>query len=154
MDQKPKSMQSGSRNILRPNDSLSLWNYTLSPGWTLAESEMLRKAILKFGVGNWKDVLASGCLPGKTNAQINLQLQRMIGQQSTAEFQGIHLDPFVVGQENSKRQGVKRKNGCIVNTGNKMSRQELLERIQLNKKKYQVPESEWVDIVLEVGIDS
>jgi hypothetical protein len=52
---------------------------------------MLRKAVLKFGVGNWKEVLSCGCLPGKTNAQLNLQLQRMLGQQSTAEFQGSLL---------------------------------------------------------------
>lgn len=60
----------------------------------------------------------------------------MLGQQSTAgeeggdftvgnrplkslplEFAGIHLDPTVLGRINSQRTGVKRKNGCVVNTG-------------------------------------
>jgi hypothetical protein len=79
----------GVRNVLRSNDSLSLWNCTLSPGWTEEESEILRKALMKFGVGNWAKIIESGCLPGKTNAQMNLQLQRLLGQQSTA---GIYPD--------------------------------------------------------------
>lgn len=29
---KPKSMPTGDRNIIRSNDSASLWNCTLSPG--------------------------------------------------------------------------------------------------------------------------
>lgn len=102
--QKPRSMIAGARNVLRTNDSASLWNCTLSPGmneyndrfsWTLVdqwttlgwsqdESETLRKALMKFGIGNWSKIIESGCLPGKTNAQMNLQLQRLLGQQSTA----------------------------------------------------------------------
>lgn len=81
---KPRSMMAGARNVLRSNDSNSLWNCTLSPGWTEEESEILRKALMKFGVGNWAKIIESGCLPGKTNAQMNLQLQRLLGQQSTA----------------------------------------------------------------------
>lgn len=81
---KPRSMTAGARNVLRSNDSASLWNCTLSPGWTEEESEILRKALMKFGIGNWAKIIESGCLPGKTNAQMNLQLQRLLGQQSTA----------------------------------------------------------------------
>jgi hypothetical protein len=39
---------------------------------------------MKFGVGDWKAIFESNCLPGKTNAQMNLQLQRLLGQQSTS----------------------------------------------------------------------
>src|SRR5690349_1090229 len=39
---------------------------------------------MKFGVGNWSKIIESNCLVGKTNAQMNLQTQRMLGQQSTA----------------------------------------------------------------------
>jgi len=81
---KPRSMPTGFRNILRPNDSTSLWNCTLSPGWTQEESDILRDALIYYGIGNWKDIIEHGCLPDKTNAQMNLQLQRMLGQQSTA----------------------------------------------------------------------
>jgi len=125
---KPKSMSVGQRNVLRHNDSASLWNCTLSPGkyylflsfflfpsliycrdtltrhfslffctynyilsltfffkgWSREEAEILRKAVMRFGIGNWKDIIESDCLPGKTNAQMNLQLQRLLGQQSTA----------------------------------------------------------------------
>lgn len=50
----------------------------------MEESEILRKALIRFGIGNWKDILEYGCLPGKTCAQLNLQTQRLLGQQSTA----------------------------------------------------------------------
>jgi hypothetical protein len=53
-------------------------------GWTEEESETLRKALMLFGIGNWAKIIESDCLPGKTNAQMNLQLQRLLGQQSTA----------------------------------------------------------------------
>lgn len=80
--------------------------------------------------------MESQCLPGKTNAQMNVQLQRMLGQQSTAgafggntkpnswlEFAGLHIDPLVIGEKNSKLQGpdIKRKNNFIVNTHGKSS---------------------------------
>ncbi|KAG0172644.1 hypothetical protein DFQ28_003103 [Apophysomyces sp. BC1034] len=147
---KPRSMTAGARNVLRSNDSASLWNCTLSPGWTEDEAETLRKALMKFGVGNWAKIIESGCLPGKTNAQMNLQLQRLLGQQSTAEFASLHIDPKVIGERNSKIQGahIKRKNNCIVNTGGKLSREELRQRVLKNKEMYELPESEWKPIEL------
>ncbi|CAG8479019.1 9881_t:CDS:2 [Paraglomus occultum] len=147
---KPQSMSSGPRNVLRPNDSASLWNCSLSPGWSREESEILRKALIKFGIGNWAKIIESQCLPGKTNAQMNLQLQRMLGQQSTAEFNGLHIDPLVIGEKNSKIQGptVKRKNNCIVNTGGKPSREEIKRRIQKNKELYELPEEKWSEFEL------
>ena len=66
------------------SDSKSLWNYTLSPGWTIEEVEVLKVALMKFGVGKWKSIMRSNCLPGKTIAQMNLQTQRLLGQQSLA----------------------------------------------------------------------
>ncbi|ORZ01404.1 hypothetical protein BCR43DRAFT_486886 [Syncephalastrum racemosum] len=147
---KPRSMTAGARNVLRSNDSTSLWNCTLSPGWTQDESEVLRKALMKFGVGNWAKIIESGCLPGKTNAQMNLQLQRLLGQQSTAEFAGLHIDPKVIGEKNSKIQGphIKRKNNCIVNTGDKLSRDKLRARVMSNKEEYELPEEVWKNIEL------
>jgi hypothetical protein len=53
-------------------------------GWTNQEAETFRRAVIKFGVGNWRDIVDSGCLKGKTNAQMNMLLQRMLGQQSIA----------------------------------------------------------------------
>ncbi|CAM0136528.1 unnamed protein product [Umbelopsis sp. WA50703] len=143
-------MTAGARNVLRSNDSASLWNCTLSPGWTEEESETLRKALMLFGIGNWAKIIESDCLPGKTNAQMNLQLQRLLGQQSTAEFASLHIDPKVIGERNSKIQGpdIKRKNNCIVNTGGKLSREELKQRVLKNKEMYELPESEWKNIVL------
>lgn len=92
MMMQPRSMPTGARNIVRSNDSASLWNLSLSPGWTEAEAETLRLALIKFGIGNWKQIVESGCLPGKHPAQLNLQAQRLLGQQSTGEFAGLHID--------------------------------------------------------------
>ncbi|KAI8911282.1 hypothetical protein DFJ77DRAFT_92942 [Powellomyces hirtus] len=150
MSTKPRSMPVGHRNILRPNDSLSLWNATLSPGWQPHEAATLRLALMRFGIGNWKDIMESGALPGKTNAQLNLQTQRMLGQQSTAEFQGLHVDVNVIGRKNARIAGVRRKNGFIVNDGGKLTREEKLRRIKANRELYELPKSEYTAIELPV----
>ena len=72
----------GQRNMITSEDSQSLWNCTLSPGWSREEVRCLRAAIMKFGVGRWREITRSGCLPGKTPSQLSLQCQRMLGQQS------------------------------------------------------------------------
>lgn len=64
------------------NHSKSLWNYTLSPGWTNDEVFILKLALQKFGIGRWKQIIQSECLPGKSVGQIYLQTQRIMGQQS------------------------------------------------------------------------
>jgi hypothetical protein len=43
----------------------------------------------------------------------------------------------VIGAKNSKIQGphIRRKNNCIVNTGGKLSREELRKRVASNKEE-------------------
>ena len=98
---------------------MSLATYTLSPGWTSEEVLILRQAVVKFGIGNWSKIVDSGCLPGKKHKQVCTQTQTLLGQQSVAEFAGLHIDPVVIGEKNSKIIGpdVKRKGGVIINTG-------------------------------------
>ncbi|KAJ1661727.1 hypothetical protein IW140_006323 [Coemansia sp. RSA 1813] len=146
----PRSMPTGQRNVVRSNDSASLWNCTLSPGWTQEEVQILRQALLRFGIGNWMKIIESECLPGKTIAQMNLQTQRMLGQQSTAEFNGLHIDALQIGEINSKKQGpeIKRKNNCIVNTGGKLTRDEIEKRRIAHREKFEVPAEVWKGIIL------
>ncbi len=84
---------------------------------------------MKLGIGAWQKIAKLNVLPGKTPAQLNLQCQRMMGQQSLRgscvshrlillEFMGVRLDPENVWIENNKKEGV-RKNGCLINTGSK-----------------------------------
>ena len=40
--------------IPKVTDSKSLHNYTLSPGWSKKEVEILKIALMKFGIGKWK----------------------------------------------------------------------------------------------------
>lgn len=44
--------------------------------------EVLRCAIMKYGIGSWSAIIKAKILPGKTVSQIVCQVQRMIGQQS------------------------------------------------------------------------
>ncbi|KAJ2760176.1 hypothetical protein IWQ56_005551, partial [Coemansia nantahalensis] len=114
------------------------------------EVQVLRKALMRFGVGNWMKIIESECLLGKTIAQMNLQTQRMLGQQSTAEFNGLHIDALEVGALNAARQGpeIRRKNNCIVNTGGKLSRDEVEKRRRAHRDKFELPESVWRAIEL------
>jgi hypothetical protein len=92
------------KQIKNISDSKSLWNYTLSPGWTMEEVEVLKIALMKYGIGKWKRIQRSNCLPGKTIAQMNLQTQRLLGQQSLAEFMGLNVDLEKVFQDNKQKE--------------------------------------------------
>lgn len=53
-----KKIKSTSVSAVAPKiaDSKSLHNYTLSPGWTKHEVEILKIALMKFGIGKWKKI--------------------------------------------------------------------------------------------------
>ena len=118
------------------NESVSLWNYTLSPGWSRAEVEVLKLALQKFGIGKWSRIIKSKCLPGKSIGQIYLQTQRIMGQQSLGDFMGLHIDIQRVFIDNLKKQGVVRKNNCIINTGDNPNKKERAIKISKNREKY------------------
>eukprot|EP00127_Corallochytrium_limacisporum_P000756 Clim_evm42s25 gene=Clim_evmTU42s25 len=122
------------------NDSKSLYNFTLSPGWSEFESQMLRRCAVRFGIGKWSDIIESGSMFGKSNSQLNLQMQRMLGQQSTAEFMGISMDPTVIGKRNNDVDGpdVRRKNGMIVNTGRYLAPELMKKKREQNRTEYQI----------------
>jgi hypothetical protein len=60
------------------------WNFTPSPGWSKEESLILKLCLLKYGVGQWLQIQATGLLPGKLIQQLNGATQRLLGQQSLA----------------------------------------------------------------------
>jgi hypothetical protein len=35
-------------------DSKSLYNLSLSPGWSVIEADTLKAALMKFGIGRWR----------------------------------------------------------------------------------------------------
>ena len=61
------------KKVITHYDSKSLMNYTLSPGWTEQEVKILKLALQKYGVGKWKKIITSECLPGKSVGQIYIQ---------------------------------------------------------------------------------
>jgi hypothetical protein len=89
---------------------------------------------MKFGIGRWRLIeeylslssyhnYRSKVLPTKTAQQCYLQTQRLIGQQSLAEFMGLHVDIDRIAEENRKIQGI-RKFGFLVNQQGKLTPQE------------------------------
>ncbi|GBG33627.1 Hypothetical Protein FCC1311_098502 [Hondaea fermentalgiana] len=135
--------------VLHSNDSRSLWNYTLSPGWTEKEVEVFRLALMKFGLGKWTDIVKAKCLPGKSVAQLNNQMQRMLGQQSTSEFTGLHIDPSRVFADNEKKHG-RRKNGCLINMDGNMTQAQIKAKRAANEAKFGLDPVEIRNIVIPV----
>jgi len=45
------------KNVPRIAESSSLHNYTLSPGWSKEEVEILKIALMKFGISRWKHII-------------------------------------------------------------------------------------------------
>lgn len=122
--------------------ALSLWNFTASPGWTEDEMRRLRLCLMVFGVGRWSQIAQSGHLVGKTISQLNLQTQRLLGQQSLAEFTGLRVDAadvFVVNQERIQ-QGAKTKMGVVVNQGPNPSRDVVMQRLRENRTRFALSE--------------
>jgi hypothetical protein len=117
------------------SDSKSLWNFSLSPGWTAKEVEVFGFALIKYGIGAWQKIIKARCLPGKTVAQLYNQAQRLLGQQSLAEFQGLRLDIPAIFIKNQKIDG-QRKNNCLVNTGNKLTKEKLAKLKISNQKNF------------------
>ena len=131
---------------MKPSDSLC--NASISPGWTEEEIKVLRLAIMKFGLGNWTQLLEGGYLPGKSISQLNNQARRMLGQQSSAEFAGLHIDVLRIGEVNRPKEGL-RKCGVLIHTGPKLTRQETLQKIEQNRKLYELPPEEYESIQLD-----
>lgn len=102
---------------------------------------------MKFGVGRWREIIRSGCLPGKTPSQLSLQCQRMLGQQSLGEFMSIHLDSDVIFEKNSKIEGL-RKNGCLINSGKTQTTEERQKKIKRNIKQYEISQSDIEAVVI------
>lgn len=48
------------------HQSDSLWNYTLSPGWTEQEVSVLKLALMRYGIGRWRKIINCQCMPGKS----------------------------------------------------------------------------------------
>lgn len=151
-------LQSRCLDVLMPNDDdndavvdflVILITSGLDTGWTEKEVEVFRLALMKFGLGKWTDIVKAGCLPGKTVAQLNNQMQRMLGQQSTSEFTGLHIDPLHVFAENEKKPG-RRKNGCLINMDGNMSQNQIRRKRAANEEKFGLDPAEIRSIVIPV----
>lgn len=125
-------------------DARSLWNFTPSPGWSRDEAHALRLCLKKFGVGKWIQIVDSGVLPGKQIQQLNGQTQRLLGQQSLAEYSGMCVDIDAIRADNNAKQGseIYRKSGLITNQGGKLGKDALKALREANFAKYGLSQEE------------
>ena len=131
-------------------DARSLWNFTPSPGWTKDEAATLRLCLMKLGIGRWQQIVDSGVLPGKQIQQLNGQTQRLLGQQSLAEFTNMKVDVDAIRAANLAKTGteVYRKNGLITNQGGKLKPEALKPLRAENLEKYGLTEAQVDEITL------
>ena len=131
-------------------DARSLWNFTPSPGWTKEEVGVLRLCLMKFGVGMWVQIVEAGVLPGKQIQQLNGQTQRVLGQQSLAEYTRLKVDVDAIRADNLAKQGpeIYRKNGLITNQGGKLKPDALRALREANEAKYGLTDEQVEAIVL------
>ncbi|OIR57846.1 MAG: uncharacterized protein A8A55_1376 [Amphiamblys sp. WSBS2006] len=116
--------------------------------WTAYEVEILRRAIIYYGVGNPKKIMQHGCLLTKRPPQITTKTQNLMGQQSLAEFVGLHVDVTRVGKDNAKLKNVLRKGKKIINTSKRLKGDALKEKREENEDKYEIGEEERERIIL------
>lgn len=102
---------------------------------------MLKIALMKFGIGKWTRIEKSGVLPTKSIQQCYLQTQRLLGQQSVAEFMGLSVDIDRIYKDNTAKQGI-RKCGFLVNQGGKLTPEEKKELIAINRDRYGLSEEQ------------
>lgn len=114
---------------------------------------VFRLCVMKYGFGKWNDIVKSQYLIGKTISQLCNQLQRMVGQQSLGEFYGLHIDSEQIYAANKDKEG-KRKNGCLINTGDNPTKAEVNRKREKNKKLYGLSQKEIDSITIPVLKDS
>jgi len=132
------------------NDSKSLWNFTLSPGWSQFDAHILRLGLMRYGCGSWRDI--GRHFPLKNCGQLNLQTQRLFGQQALAEFQKVHIDPNPIKVANDKIEGF-RKNTCLINTGNNVTAKENARRKEVHIKESGIPKELYERIEVPLVLD-
>ncbi|CDW75399.1 UNKNOWN [Stylonychia lemnae] len=131
-------------NILAGNqskkiaESKSLWNYALSPGWTQQEVEILKIALMKFGVGKWTAIEKQ-----ITNTCFIFWSGLESCQQSKFSNATYRLKDLLASSPQLSLWGV-RKCGFLVNQGGKLTPEEKEKLRNENNQKYGLS-PEWVE---------
>ena len=125
----------------------------MQPGWTKEENQILKLALMYHGVGRWKEIEKGKYLPSKMIQQMYLQTQRMIGQQSLAEFMGLKLDLDRIALKNKNTVGV-RKMGFLVNQGDKLTKERRMELQKRNQEEYGLSDDQLAEIRLQLPAPS
>eukprot|EP00924_Labyrinthula_sp_SR-Ha-C_P004176 snap_masked-scaffold_3-processed-gene-16.32-mRNA-1 protein AED:1.00 eAED:1.00 QI:0/-1/0/0/-1/1/1/0/796 len=95
-----------------------------SKGWTDKERHVLDCLIQAKGFGDWKGMLKTGALPGKTKSQIITEVQRLIKSQRIAHFAGLRMTTSAIRAFNDLQPG-NRRNGVLVGSFRKLPHDEV-----------------------------
>jgi len=112
------------------------------------EVKLLRLALIKYGCGAWTQICRH--FPLKKNFQLNIQTQRMFGQQSLREFNNLHLDPTIIFNKNALLTNATRKKNVIISKTTAKQRAKNYEEY----KKLQVSEEERAKIRIPIYVGS
>jgi hypothetical protein len=105
---------------------------------------------MHYGCGSWRQI--GRHFPLKNCGQLNLQTQRLFGQQALAEFQKTHVDPKPIKEANDKIEGF-RKNTCLINTGNNVTAKENQRRKDNHIKERGIPKELYERIEVPLVLD-
>ena len=119
-------------------------------GWSEFDAHILRLGLMRYGCGSWRDI--GRHFPLKNCGQLNLQTQRLFGQQALAEFQKVHVDPSPIKEANDKIDGF-RKNTVLINTGNNVTAKENARRKEQHSKERAIPKELYQRIEVPVVLD-
>ena len=100
--------------------------------WLPLEEAILKKCILKYGVGNYKAIHDNQDLPGKNTQQLYTKTQKILGKQSIAEYSGLKLRTDRVFADNYERYGVR----FYIEKSRIVPRSEVIQRWFFNRYKY------------------
>ena len=70
-----------------------------------------------------------------------MQTQRLVGQQSLAEFMGLHLNLEKLWEFNNAKRGPNhiRKAGLLINMGDNPTKAQVYKKREANKKRFGLP---------------
>ena len=67
------------------------------------EIKLLKAGVMKFGVGRWTAFYQAQIIPTKNIMACYIQLQKLIGMQSLAAYNGLHIDIDTIHDENKRK---------------------------------------------------
>eukprot|EP01091_Cochliopodium_minus_P010674 TRINITY_DN287_c2_g1_i1.p1 TRINITY_DN287_c2_g1~~TRINITY_DN287_c2_g1_i1.p1 ORF type:complete len:166 (-),score=47.95 TRINITY_DN287_c2_g1_i1:153-650(-) len=80
--------------------------------WSDKEKEKLYDGILRYGIGNWKDIISNCGLQEWTGPELSAKTKRIIGRQSIQSYTNWKGDKDQIAKEYNKNKEIGMQLGC------------------------------------------